>query len=187
MELIRYLNLGRIKYLILLFSLLIRSYTALESKLVNRLCEDENGALIFSRINGFGNGYGINGNGRYSYGTDVNEVHRESTGTQSGLNTVPRESGRGGMFAPDINEVSAPRGLTVTRHVLGGFGLVLYNEYLKRCKSRAAKILKDSTHPGNHLFCLLPSGKRFRSMMAKTARLRRSFFPQAIRLLNTVS
>ncbi len=40
--------------------------------------------------------------------------------------------------------------------------------YLKRCKSRAAKILKDSTHPGNHHFCLLPSGKRFRSMMAKT-------------------
>ncbi len=51
--------------------------------------------------------------------------------------------------------------------------------------SNAAKIIKDSTHPGNHLFCLLPSGKRFRSMMAKTERLRRSFFPQAIRLLNT--
>ncbi len=57
--------------------------------------------------------------------------------------------------------------------------------YLKRCKSRAVKIIKDSTHPGNHLFRLLPSGKRFRSMMAKTQRLRRSFFPQAIRLLNT--
>ncbi len=57
--------------------------------------------------------------------------------------------------------------------------------YLKRCKSRADKIIKDSTHPGNHLFRLLPSGKRFRSMMAKTERLRRSFFPQAIRLLNT--
>ncbi len=62
----------------------------------------------------------------------------------------------------------------------------LQDIYLKRCKSRAAKI-KDSNHPGNHLFCLLPSGKRFRSMMAKTERLRRSFFPQAIRLLNTNS
>ncbi len=61
----------------------------------------------------------------------------------------------------------------------------LQDIYFKCCKSRAAKILKDSTHPGNHLFCLLPSGKRFRSMMAKTERLRRSFFPQAIRLLNT--
>ncbi len=59
--------------------------------------------------------------------------------------------------------------------------------YLQRCRSRAAKILKDSTHPGNHLFCLLPSGRRFRSMMAKTERLRKSFFPQAIRLLNTNS
>ncbi len=48
--------------------------------------------------------------------------------------------------------------------------------YLKRCKSRAAKIIKDSNHPGNRLFILLPSGKRFRSMMAKTERLRRSFF-----------
>ncbi len=61
----------------------------------------------------------------------------------------------------------------------------LQDIYLKRYKSRAAKIIKDSTHPGNHLFSLLPSGKRFRSMMAKTERLRRSFFPQAIRLLNT--
>ncbi len=58
----------------------------------------------------------------------------------------------------------------------------LQDIYLKRCKSRAAKIIKDLNHPGNHLFCLLPSGKRFRSMMAKTERLRRSFFPQAIRL-----
>ncbi len=63
----------------------------------------------------------------------------------------------------------------------------LQDIYLKRCRSRAAKIIKDSNHPGNHLFCLLPSGKRFRSMMAKTERLRKSFFPQAIRLLNTNS
>ncbi len=63
----------------------------------------------------------------------------------------------------------------------------LQDIYLKRCKSRAVKILKDSNHPGNHLFCLLPSGKCFWSMMAKTERLRRSFFPQAIRLLNTNS
>ncbi len=62
----------------------------------------------------------------------------------------------------------------------------LQDVYLKRCKSRAAKITKDSNHPGNHLFILLPSGKRFRSMMAKTEKLR-SFFPQAIRLLNSSS
>ncbi len=63
----------------------------------------------------------------------------------------------------------------------------LQDIYLKRCKSRAAKIIKDSNHPGSRLLILLPSGKCFRSMMAKTQRLRRSFFPQAIRLLNTNS
>ncbi len=63
----------------------------------------------------------------------------------------------------------------------------LQDIYLKRCKSRAAKIIKDSNHPCNRLFNLLPSGKRFRSMMAKTERLRMSFFPQAIRLLNSNS
>ncbi len=63
----------------------------------------------------------------------------------------------------------------------------LQDIYLKRYKSRAAKIIKDSNHPGNRLFILLPSGKCFRSMMAKIERLRRSFFPQAIRVLNSNS
>ncbi len=63
----------------------------------------------------------------------------------------------------------------------------LQDIYLKCCKSRAARIIEDSNHPGNRLFILLPSGKRFRSMMARTERLRRSFFPQAIRLLNSNS
>ncbi len=77
------------------------------------------------------------------------------------------------------------RVVRLAEHISGSTLPSLQDIYLKRCKSRAAKILKDSNHPGNHLFCLLPSGKRFRSMMAKTERLRRSFFPQAIRLLNT--
>ncbi len=63
----------------------------------------------------------------------------------------------------------------------------LQDIYLKCCKSRAVKIIKDSNHPGNRLLILLPSGKCFRSLMAKTERLRRSFFPQAIRLLNSNS
>ncbi len=51
----------------------------------------------------------------------------------------------------------------------------LQDIYLKHCKSRAVKIIKDSNHSGNRLFILLPSDKRFRRMMAKTERLRRSF------------
>ncbi len=76
----------------------------------------------------------------------------------------------------------------VVRLAISGSALPsLQDIYLKRCKGRAAKILKDSNHPDNRLLILLPSGKCFRSMMAKTERLRRSFFSQAIRLLNTNS
>ncbi len=75
------------------------------------------------------------------------------------------------------------RAVRLAERISGSALPSLQDIYLKCCKSRAAKILKDSTH----LFCLLPSGKRFRSMMAKTERLRRSFFPQAIRLFNTNS
>ncbi len=59
----------------------------------------------------------------------------------------------------------------------------LQDIYIKRCSSKAVKIIKDSNHPGNCLFTLLPSGKRFRSLMAKTERL----LPQAIRLPNSNS
>lgn len=81
--------------------------SALESKLVNQLCEDENGALI-NLINGFQNGYNINGNGRYNYATNTYEGIREGTGTHSGTHPI---SGRGDTLAPptdspDINEVS---------------------------------------------------------------------------------
>ncbi len=79
------------------------------------------------------------------------------------------------------------RVVRLTERISGSALPSLQEIYFKRCKSRAVKILKDSNHPGNHLFCLLPSGNCFRSMMAKTERLRRSFFPQAIRLLNSVS
>lgn len=62
----------------------------------------------------------------------------------------------------------------------------LLSIYTKRCKSKARKIMMDLSHPNNGLFSLLRSGKHFRSLKAKTERMRRSFFPQAIRALNQV-
>ncbi len=91
------------------------------------------------------------------------------------------------MVIPQTRTAKLYRVMRLAERISGSALPSLQDIYLKRCKSRAAKILKDSNHPGNHLFCLLPSGKRFRSMMAKTERLRRSFFPQAIRLLKTNS
>ncbi len=45
--------------------------------------------------------------------------------------------------------------------------------------------IKDSSHPSHSLLSLLPSGRRFRSIRSRTSRLRDSFFPQAIRLMNS--
>ncbi|KAK1784957.1 hypothetical protein P4O66_018387 [Electrophorus voltai] len=56
--------------------------------------------------------------------------------------------------------------------------------YYKRCQTKARRIVKDPTHPNNRLFSLLMSGKRFRSLKTKTERMKRSFFPQAMRALN---
>ncbi len=57
--------------------------------------------------------------------------------------------------------------------------------FLTRCSSKAKSILKDPTHPSHSLFELLPSGRRYRSIRARSARLLNSFFPQAVRALNS--
>ncbi len=50
---------------------------------------------------------------------------------------------------------------------------------------KARRIIKDSSHPSHSLLSLLPSGRRLRSIRSRTSRLRDSFFPQAIRLMNS--
>ena len=41
-------------------------------------------------------------------------------------------------------------------------------------------IVQDTSHPANHLFQPLPSGRRYRAMRARTSRFQNSFYPQAI-------
>lgn len=57
--------------------------------------------------------------------------------------------------------------------------------YHHRVQRRAASITKDPTHPQHGLFTLLPSGRRHRSVKCKTSRFKTSFFPSAIRLVNS--
>ncbi len=57
--------------------------------------------------------------------------------------------------------------------------------FLTRCPSKAKSIVEDPTHPSHSLFQLLPSGRRYRSIRARSARLLNSFFPQAVRALNS--
>ena len=57
--------------------------------------------------------------------------------------------------------------------------------YTQRCRKKANRIIKDPCHPSHKLLCLLPSGRRYRSIRTRTTRLRDSFIPQAIRLSNS--
>ena len=49
---------------------------------------------------------------------------------------------------------------------------------------RVKNILQDNLHPAHHLFQPMPSGRRYRSIRAKTSRLANSLHPHAVRLLN---
>ena len=56
--------------------------------------------------------------------------------------------------------------------------------YAKRLTERARKIAADVSHPGCHLFDLMPSGRRYRSLKTRTGRYQNSFFPQAVNALS---
>ncbi len=50
--------------------------------------------------------------------------------------------------------------------------------FLARWSSKTNSIVKDPTHHSHSLFQLLPSGRRYRSIRARSARLLNSFFPR---------
>ena len=52
--------------------------------------------------------------------------------------------------------------------------------YTARTLRKATTIISDCTHPKNHLFESLPSGRRFRSIKTRTTRFSNSFYPKAV-------
>ncbi len=77
------------------------------------------------------------------------------------------------------NRKALQRVVRTARHIVGGELPSLQDIYIRRC------ITNDSSHPSHRLFSLLPSGRRLRSIRSCTSQLRDSFFPQAIRLMNS--
>ena len=59
--------------------------------------------------------------------------------------------------------------------------------FRSRALKRAKKIMADPAHPGHSLFTPLPSGRRLRSLKTVTVRHSNSFYPMAIRLLNSAA
>ncbi len=76
------------------------------------------------------------------------------------------------------------RVVRTARHIVGGELPSLQDIYTRRCTRKARRIIKDSSHPSHRLLSLLPSERSLRSIRSRTSRLRDSFFPQAIRLMN---
>ncbi len=83
------------------------------------------------------------------------------------------------------NRKALQRVVRTARHIVGGELPSLQDIYTRRCIRKARRIINESSHPSHRLFSLLPSGRRLRSIRSRTSRLRDSFFPQAIRLMNS--
>ncbi len=83
------------------------------------------------------------------------------------------------------NRKALQRVVRTARHIVGGELPSLQDIYTRRCIRKARRITNDSSHPSHRLFSLLPSGRRHRSIRSRTSQLRDSFFPQAIRLMNS--
>ena len=89
----------------------------------------------------------------------------------------------GNMTAQDCNRLQ--RTVKTAAKIIGIALPSLQNIYTTRCMKKAQNIIKDTSHPANTLFQLLPSKKRYLSIKSRTTRLSNSFFPQAVRLLNS--
>ncbi|KAK2836723.1 hypothetical protein Q7C36_014592 [Tachysurus vachellii] len=78
------------------------------------------------------------------------------------------------------------RSVVKTAHQIIGIELpTLENIFKKHCLQRARGIIKDPSHPNHGLFTLLPLGRRYRCLRARTNRLKNSFFPVAVTALNS--
>ncbi len=62
----------------------------------------------------------------------------------------------------------------------------LQDIYSTRLTRKDLCIAGDPTHPSHSFFSLLPSGRRLRSLQARTSRLKDSFIHQAVRKLNSL-
>ncbi len=83
------------------------------------------------------------------------------------------------------NRKALLRVIQTAQHITGGELPSLQAIYNIRCVRKVWKIIKDPSHPRHSLLLLLlPSGRCYKSIRARTSRLWDSFFPQAIRLLN---
>ncbi|KAM3843277.1 uncharacterized protein ACN63O_021374 [Diretmus argenteus] len=86
----------------------------------------------------------------------------------------------------DKNRKALRRVVRTAKNITGCELPSLEDLYTQRCLNKSRKIIEDPNHPHKRLFSPLRSRrvKGYKIPLARTSRLRNSFFPQAIRLLN---
>jgi hypothetical protein len=77
------------------------------------------------------------------------------------------------------------RVVRTSQYIAGSKLPAIQDLYTRRCQGKALKMVKDSSYPSHRLFSLLYHGKRYQSAKSRSKRLLNSFYPQAIRLLNS--
>lgn len=74
--------------------------------------------------------------------------------------------------------------LNTTQHITGAQQPSIADIYHGCCRWRVKAIIKDNSQPSQWPLRVLPSGKHYRSLCCCTSKLRNSFFPSAINILN---
>lgn len=112
-----------------------------------------------------------------------NNTQHTSVPSQA-LGCKPQLHSGGQESAPEGCQ-SAPEGWQYgPRKIIGCLLPTLEDLYSSHCLRRANNILRDSTHPGHSHLELLPSGRCFRSLKARTNRLKNCFYAKAITTLS---
>ncbi|KAL3047971.1 hypothetical protein OYC64_022018 [Pagothenia borchgrevinki] len=83
----------------------------------------------------------------------------------------------------DLDRKALQRVVKTAQHITRTELPSMEDLYSQRLRKKALRIIKDPHHPSHKLFFLLPSGRRYRSILARTRRFGDSFFPRAVRLL----
>jgi hypothetical protein len=89
----------------------------------------------------------------------------------------------GNCFASERKALQ--RVVRTAQYITGAKLPAIQDLYTMRCQRKALKIVKDSSHPSHRLFSLLLHDKRYRSAKSRSKRLVNSFYPQAMKPLNT--
>jgi hypothetical protein len=75
--------------------------------------------------------------------------------------------------------------LGTAKYLTGAELPAIQDLYITRFERKAWKIIKDRSHPSPRRFSQLPHSKQYWSKKSDNNRLFNSFYPQAVRLLNS--